>query len=177
MSDAGTSTEATGANVAASGTTTSGAAPRIEAVDVGKRFGELQVFQDINLTIGEREIVTVVGPSGCGKTTLLRCVDGLLPVSSGQIRIEGDVVTKPRRGVAMVFQGFGLFPWKTVLSNVAYGLRLDGCSKAEALERSHEKIKLVGLQGSRTAIPTNCRAACSSAADWQGHLPSTRMSC
>ncbi len=127
--------------------------PRIAAKAVGKRFGDLQVFKDINMTIGEREIVTVVGPSGCGKTTLLRCVNGLLPVSEGEIQIEGTPVTRPRQGVAMVFQNFGLFPWKTVLSNVSYGLKLDGCPKEDLRDRSMEKIKLVGLEGFENSYP------------------------
>ena len=87
---------------------------RIQITGLGKRYGSLQVFKDINLSFGEREIVTIVGPSGCGKTTLLRCIDGLLPVNEGAIRIDGDEITQPREGVAMVFQHFGLFPWKTV---------------------------------------------------------------
>jgi len=82
-------------------------ASRIEVSGVGKRYGDLQVFEDIGLSIGEREIVTVVGPSGCGKTTLLRCIDGLLPYDDGEILIEGERVTEPREGVAMVFQHFG----------------------------------------------------------------------
>ena len=92
----------------------SGEKARITVRGVGKFFGELHVFHDIDLTVGEREIITVVGPSGCGKTTLLRCIDGLLPVNEGAIRIDGDEITQPREGVAMVFQHFGLFPWKTV---------------------------------------------------------------
>ncbi|MBT4905703.1 MAG: amino acid ABC transporter ATP-binding protein, partial [Rhodospirillaceae bacterium] len=65
-----------------------GQSSRIEINGVGKRYGDLQVFKDINLEFREREIVTIVGPSGCGKTTLLRCIDGLLPVNEGEIRIE-----------------------------------------------------------------------------------------
>jgi NitT/TauT family transport system ATP-binding protein len=136
MSDAGSSNGAE-----------DGGQPRIRATGVGKHFGDLQVFKDINLTIGEREIVTVVGPSGCGKTTLLRCVDGLIPASEGVIEIEGTPVTRPRQGVAMVFQHFGLFPWKTVLANVSYGLKLDNYPKQEIRDRAMEKIKLVGLEG------------------------------
>ena len=71
------------------------ASHRIEVAGVGKRFGDLQVFRDINLSIGEREIVTIVGPSGCGKTTLLRCIDGLIPYDDGDIRIEGERVEEP----------------------------------------------------------------------------------
>ena len=128
-------------------------AARISVSGVGKWFGDLQVFKNINLTVGEREIITVVGPSGCGKTTLLRCIDGLIPYDEGEIRVEGDLVTGPREGVAMVFQHFGLFPWKTVYSNVAYGLRLNGASKAEIAERVPEFITLVGLEGFESAFP------------------------
>jgi ABC-type sugar transport system ATPase subunit len=68
------------------------------------------VFRDINFDVGAREIVTVVGPSGCGKTTMLRCIDGLLPVDAGEIWVDRRRVTEPIAGVAMVFQHFGLFP-------------------------------------------------------------------
>lgn len=126
---------------------------RIDIRSVGKRYGDLQVFQDINLDFNEREIVTVVGPSGCGKTTLLRCIDGLMPVSDGEIRIEGDLMTQPREGVAMVFQHFGLFPWKTVAQNVGYGLKLAGASKAEIAEKVPYFTNLVGLEGFEASFP------------------------
>jgi len=128
-------------------------AHRIVVRGVGKKFGELQVFRDINLTIGEREIVTVVGPSGCGKTTLLRCVDGLIPYNEGDILVEGTRVDAPREGVAMVFQHFGLFPWKTVFNNVAYGLKMAGATRPEIAEKVPEYIHLVGLQGFEELYP------------------------
>lgn len=126
---------------------------RIEAAGVGKSFGALEVFKDINLSIGEREIVTVVGPSGCGKTTFLRCIDGLIPYDEGDIRINGDSVREPREGVAMVFQHFGLFPWKTVYNNVAYGLRLAGAGRAEVAEKVPDYINMVGLKGFEDVFP------------------------
>jgi len=126
---------------------------RIAIRGVAKRFGTLEVFRDINLTFGEREIVTVVGPSGCGKTTLLRCIDGLIPYNEGEIVIDGAKVDSPREGVAMVFQHFGLFPWKTVFNNVAYGLKLAGTSKAEIDDRVPRFIDLVGLTGFEHAYP------------------------
>jgi len=126
---------------------------RIVVKGVGKKFGDLQVFRDINLAIGEREIVTVVGPSGCGKTTLLRCVDGLIPYNAGEILIEGTRVEAPREGVAMVFQHFGLFPWKTVFNNVAYGLKMAGTPRPVIAEKVPEYIHLVGLQGFEDAYP------------------------
>ncbi|MGH8682146.1 MAG: ABC transporter ATP-binding protein [Burkholderiales bacterium] len=130
-----------------------GGSARITLARVGKRFDALQVFRDVNLSVDERELLTIVGPSGCGKTTLLRCIDGLLPYDEGEIVIDGTPVTAPRDGVAMVFQHFGLFPWKTVFSNVAYGLELKGASKDEIAGRVPEYIKLVGLEGFERAYP------------------------
>jgi len=121
--------------------------PRIAVSGAGRHFGSLQVFRDVDLTVGEREVLAIIGPSGCGKTTLLRCIDGLIPLTEGTITVEGEPVIGPRKGVAMVFQHFGLFPWKTVFNNAAYGLKLAGASPAEIAAKIPEFIKLVGLSG------------------------------
>jgi len=121
--------------------------PRVTMSGAGKHYGKLQVFRNVDLTVGEREVLAIIGPSGCGKTTLLRCIDGLIPLTEGEIKMEGERITGPREGVAMVFQHFGLFPWKTVFHNVAYGLKLAGASAAEIAEKAPEFIKLVGLSG------------------------------
>jgi NitT/TauT family transport system ATP-binding protein len=126
---------------------------RISVKGLGKRYGTLEVFRDIDFAVGEREIVAIVGPSGCGKTTLLRCIDGLLPHDSGEIRVGDERVTEPIAGVAMVFQHFGLFPWKTVYENVAYGLRMAGASMVEIEHKVPEFIKMVGLSGFEKAFP------------------------
>jgi NitT/TauT family transport system ATP-binding protein len=117
------------------------------------RFGERTVSKDINLTIGAGEVLSIVGPSGCGKTTLLRAVAGLIPPAEGAVRIDGHAVDGTPDGVAMVFQPFGLFPWKTVESNVAYALRVRGTGKKEALDRARELITLVGLSGFEKSYP------------------------
>lgn len=127
--------------------------PRIRVRGLAKRYGALEVFRNIDFEVGEREIVAIVGPSGCGKTTLLRCIDGLLPHDAGEIRVGAERVTKPIAGVAMVFQHFGLFPWKTVFENVAYGLRMAGAPKTEIERKVPEFIKLVGLIGFEDAFP------------------------
>jgi NitT/TauT family transport system ATP-binding protein len=119
---------------------------------LSKRYGELTVFANIDLELRSREIVALVGPSGCGKTTLLRCIDGLIPCE-GQVTIDGRPVTEPPPGVAMVFQHFGLFPWKTVYDNVAYGLRMAGASASEIAARVPRFITLVGLAGFEHAYP------------------------
>jgi NitT/TauT family transport system ATP-binding protein len=119
----------------------------------GKRYDALEVFRGVDLEIGQREIVALVGPSGCGKTTLLRCVDGLIPLTDGVIAIDGAPVREPRAGVAMVFQHFGLFPWKTVYDNVGYGLRLAGATRGEIAEKVPHFVNLVGLKGFEQAYP------------------------
>jgi len=126
---------------------------RITVKELGKHYGTLEVFRNIDFTVGEREIVAIVGPSGCGKTTLLRCIDGLLPHDAGEIWVGQERVAEPIAGVAMVFQHFGLFPWKTVFENVSYGLRMAGTSKADIDRKVPEFIKMVGLGGFETAFP------------------------
>lgn len=126
---------------------------RITLSNAGKHYDALHVFRDINIDVGEREVLAIIGPSGCGKTTLLRCIDGLIPLTEGEIRVEGAAVTGPRAGVAMVFQHFGLFPWKTVFDNVAYGLKLAGASRAELRDKVPAFIKLVGLAGFEDYYP------------------------
>ncbi len=140
-------------NVAVSAASHAEAEPRIRVRGLGKHYGALEVFRNIDLNVGEREILAIVGPSGCGKTTLLRCIDGLLPVDAGEIRVGDQRVTEPIAGVAMVFQHFGLFPWKTVFDNVAYGLRMAGASKADIERKVPDFIRLVGLAGFEKAFP------------------------
>ena len=126
---------------------------RIRAKGVAKRYGTLEVFVRIDLDVGTGEVLAIVGASGCGKTTLLRCLQGLIPTDGGEIWVNGDRVTAPAPGVAMVFQHFGLFPWKTVFANVAYGLKMAGASRAEIAERVPRFIRMVGLAGFEHAYP------------------------
>jgi len=125
----------------------------IEVRNISKRFGNFIALDGVSLDFPTGELVALLGPSGCGKTTLLRCIDGLIAPSAGDITVEGVRVTAPVAGVAMVFQHFGLFTWKTVFANVAYGLRLAGVSKAEIAQRVPRYIKLVGLAGFEQAYP------------------------
>jgi NitT/TauT family transport system ATP-binding protein len=120
-----------------------------------KVFGEGQVvaFENFDLEVREEEALCIVGPSGCGKTTLLRCIDGLIPLTRGAIRIRDQVVTRPVGNVSIVFQHFGLFPWMTVRDNVAYGLKVTGVHKAERFERAKRYIDMVGLEGFEERYP------------------------
>ncbi len=115
--------------------------------------GSVVAFRNVDLQITNQEVLCVVGPSGCGKTTLLRCIGGLLAPSSGQVLIDGQTVDCPREGVAIVFQHFGLLPWKSVMDNVAFGLRIAGAPREVITERLDHYIQLVGLSGFETHYP------------------------
>ncbi len=115
--------------------------------------GAVVALDRITLDIYENEIACVVGPSGCGKTTLLRCLDGLVALSGGTIKIDGRPVMGPPKNVALVFQRFGLFPWKTVYANTAYGVKLAGLPQEEIAARVSRTLKLVGLEGFEKAYP------------------------
>lgn len=118
-----------------------------------KGDGDVQALQEINLTVGANEFVTLLGPSGCGKTTLLRTIAGLVPWDSGQVLIDGVPIAGPGPERAMVFQNFALLPWDTVLSNVAFGLELRGVPKSERHDRARELIEMVGLSGFEHRLP------------------------
>ena len=115
--------------------------------------GSVVAFRNVDLQIRNQEVLCVVGPSGCGKTTLLRCIGGLLAPSSGQVLIDGQSVIRPREGVAIVFQHFGLLPWKSVVDNVAFGLRIAGTPREVITQRLDHYIQLVGLAGFETHYP------------------------
>jgi NitT/TauT family transport system ATP-binding protein len=115
--------------------------------------GTVVAFRNVELNVRSNEVLCIVGPSGCGKTTLLRCIGGLLAPSSGQVLIDGQIVSSPRPGVAIVFQHFGLLPWKTVVDNVAFGLKIAGVSRQQLTERVEHYIRLVGLAGFENQYP------------------------
>lgn len=129
------------------------AAPIIRIEGLTKRYGDRTVLSDVSFDVAEGEIVSIVGPSGCGKTTLLRCVAGLTAPSEGRVTIAGREVTEPPEGVGMVFQHFGLFPWKTVFGNIAYGLTVSGMARRDVEPRVRELIKMVGLEGFEGSYP------------------------
>jgi NitT/TauT family transport system ATP-binding protein len=97
------------------------------------------------LSVGRGQFVSLIGPSGCGKTTVLRIVAGLLEPSTGTVMVDGALSVGPSREKAIVFQLFNLFPWRTALANVAYGLELQGIAKADRLATAREYLELVGL--------------------------------
>jgi ABC-type nitrate/sulfonate/bicarbonate transport system ATPase subunit len=118
------------------------------------RDGDVLALTPVDITVAPGEIVSIVGPSGCGKSTLLYMIAGLLPVSGGAIMVGSEKVVKPDPRVGIVFQEFRIFPWKTVLDNVLFGLELKRRStQAERREIAERFIGLVGLQGAEGRYP------------------------
>jgi len=115
--------------------------------------GAVVAFRQLSVTVAPQEILCVVGPSGCGKTTFLRSIAGLTTLSSGEILVAGTPVTGPPDGVAMVFQHFGLLPWKTVYDNAAFGLAMARAPSAHIRERVAHYLDLVGLIGFEQHYP------------------------
>lgn len=115
--------------------------------------GELLVLDGIDLQLTQGQIVGLLGRTGSGKSTLLRSIAGLMPPSAGTITYLGQPVVAPAPGIAMVFQGFALFPWLTVLENVQLGLEALGLPDAEIRKRALAAIDLIGLDGYESAYP------------------------
>jgi NitT/TauT family transport system ATP-binding protein len=111
-------------------------------------------LENVSLEVRDREFVALLGPSGCGKSTLLYLVGGFLPVEQGAIRVDGRPVAGPGPDRGIVFQHFALFPWKTVLQNVLYGLKKQGMPNAERLRRARLFVDLVGLTGFEDSYPS-----------------------
>jgi len=127
----------------------------IVAENASKLFldGAVVAFRQLSLGVRDGEILCVVGPSGCGKTTLLRCIAGLTDLSTGDILVHGTRVAGVPDGVAMVFQHFGLLPWKTVYDNAAFGLAMAGTPAVEIKRRVAHYLDLVGLAGFEQHYP------------------------
>ena len=130
----------------------------IEIESVSQRF-EISgrkshlALSDINLTVEDGAFVSILGPSGCGKSTLLYIVGGFVNPTQGVAKVKGTIIKGPGPDRGPVFQEFALFPWKTVICNVMYGLRQQGVKRAEAEAQSHRLIEMVGLKGYENFYP------------------------
>lgn len=116
--------------------------------DVSKRYDEHEVMRDINLDIEDGEFVVFVGPSGCGKSTLMRMIAGLEDISGGELRIDGvrmNEVPPAKRGIAMVFQSYALYPHMSLYDNMAFGLKLAGMKKPEIASAVHNAAKILHI--------------------------------
>jgi NitT/TauT family transport system ATP-binding protein len=123
----------------------------MELKNVSKEYGQTEqsipAIQDVSFALNRGEFACVVGPSGCGKSTLLKMAAGLDRPTSGEIRFCGEPVTGPHPKISMVFQSFALFPWRTVVGNVGYGLEARGVPKAERTDSIQKYLDMVGLAG------------------------------
>ncbi|PWL18351.1 ABC transporter ATP-binding protein [Falsochrobactrum shanghaiense] len=125
----------------------------VDVRDICKRYNDVEALRNVSLSFERGKLTTLLGPSGCGKTTLLKIIAGLVPATSGQIRINGKVVTGPGPERAFVFQDFALMPWATVLRNVAFGLELKGIPRTERHRIAKHYISEVGLTGFEDKYP------------------------
>jgi NitT/TauT family transport system ATP-binding protein len=122
--------------------------------NISKSFGDVPVLIDQSLEVQEGEFVALLGPSGCGKSTLLQIINGLVSADRGTIVLDGkDITGKSGTGRGMVFQGADLFPWRTAIENVAFGLEVMGVGKTERLEQARHYLHLVGLRGFENSWP------------------------
>ena len=121
----------------------------VKIINATKKYGDIQVIHGIDLDIKDGEFCVFVGPSGCGKSTLLRMISGLEEVTSGEIHIGEENVTKMQpadRGIAMVFQSYALYPHMTVRENMAFGLKMTKVPAAEINEKVNEAASILRLE-------------------------------
>ena len=139
-----------------------GAPPRLRLVDLDKTYpGGHHALRGVSLDVGDGEVVVVIGPSGCGKSTLLRTINGLEPVDSGSIQLDGEELTAPgvrwqavRQRVGMVFQSYELFPHLTVMENLVLApVRVRGEARAAARQRARALLERVGLADRADSYP------------------------
>jgi NitT/TauT family transport system ATP-binding protein len=113
----------------------------------------VEALRDVELTVAAGEFVTILGPSGCGKSTLLGAMGGFVRASSGSVKVDGRVVRRPSVELGMVFQQQSLFPWRSVLDNVAFGLKMRGVGAKDRRREAMAMIELVGLTGFEDVYP------------------------
>jgi len=131
--------------------------PVLEVRDVRKTFllekSQITVLEDVSFSVDRDEFVCLVGPSGCGKSTMLRIIAGLEKSDSGEILFHGQPQTSPNPKITMIFQLFGLLPWKTALENVEVPLEVHGMKKETRVEISKSYLRMVGLEGFENTYP------------------------
>ena len=130
-----------------------GTSSMISVQGISKHYGDFQALQHVDLEIAKGEFVVLLGASGCGKSTLLNLVTGFDRPTGGRILVNGRQVNKVDPHCGMVFQQYALFPWLTVIENVAFGLKMKGISKAERHKTATHFIEMVGLKGFEHKYP------------------------
>lgn len=112
-----------------------------------------EALRNVSFDVKDGEFICILGPSGCGKTTLLRIIAGLEVLTSGEITLNEEPITGPDPKRGMVFQQYSLFPWRTILDNITFGLEMQGIKKAEARKQVEKYINLVGLEQFKNSYP------------------------
>lgn len=125
----------------------------VKTFPAGRRRPAVTAIDGIDLSVSAGELVCIVGASGCGKSTLLNVIGGLEPADAGRVEIDGEAVVGPGADRGMVFQGYSLFPWKTVAENIAFGLETARVPRAERRARVDELVAIMGLQAWADRIP------------------------
>ncbi|MEA2900460.1 MAG: NitT/TauT family transport system ATP-binding protein [Actinomycetota bacterium] len=120
---------------------------------VGRKGAVVRALVDVDLHVEEGELVSLVGESGCGKSTLLAIAAGLVEATDGAVLVDGHHVTGPGPDRGLVFQGYSLYPWRTVAENVAFGLELKGLRKADIAERVARYLSVMGLSDFARSLP------------------------
>jgi NitT/TauT family transport system ATP-binding protein len=126
----------------------------VKRYHLSRTGGSLLATGPIDLELEEGEFVCIVGPSGCGKSTFLQMLAGLESISEGSIELDGRSIRGPGADRGMVFQSYALFPWRTVLANIEFGLELKGLAKSERREIALRSAHRVGLRGFENAYPS-----------------------
>ena len=126
---------------------------RVSKVCRPRRGEPIRALEDVSLSVKENEFVSLVGPSGCGKSTLLKLVAGLVPATTGAVRVRGQDVREPYPDAGFVFQSAVLLPWRTVLDNVLFSIEMLGRPARDHRERATALIELAGLGGFEQKYP------------------------
>lgn len=127
----------------------------LTAENLSKSYGADAVLDNVSFALGREETLAVVGPSGCGKTTLLYLLSGLAQADTGSALLDGSPIKKPTSDISIILQDYGLLPWRTVIDNVALGLKIQGVDKAERLERARAQLAELGIVGRDDDFPAN----------------------
>jgi NitT/TauT family transport system ATP-binding protein len=150
-----TAFEPSGRSVSVAADTTQNVSLENVSVHYGRRDGEpaLKALDGVSFQVSKGEFVAVLGPSGCGKSTLVRVISGLLPPSEGNVYVQGQPVTAPRRDVGIVFQDPTLLPWRSVFENVMLPASIQGLERKRSAERARTLLEVVGLSAFSNAYP------------------------
>jgi ABC-type nitrate/sulfonate/bicarbonate transport system ATPase subunit len=132
---------------------------KIEVRNLTKKFGDLLVLDEISFNVGEGEFLSIVGPTGCGKTTFLNTLSKLIPSTSGDIFIDGEIADPKKHHLSFVFQEPTCLPWRTVRENVAYGMEVKHVPKAQMEQKLDQIMGMVGLADCADLYPNQISAS------------------